>query len=911
MKNDWILWVSTAMASVALVSSGCDGCRTTPDDHDADGMAFVDAGRDEGAEPLDTGAEDVGFRPDGGDDMGRSGVSIEGLSAPATVRFDEHGVLHVRCATDEDCFAVQGYFHARHRFGQMDLNRRVATGRISTLVGNLAVDFDETMRLLLSTRDGEPLADAMWEATSPEGKALISAYTRGVNAWLEDLASGRNGAKLPDEYDFPLLQSDTIFAWTETDSIAAALLIVDALSNRSESDLLEGEIHALLTPDQAFDFLAGPSVTGVTTLGVAGETFGSNVGLQRRPSTEGLAVASARLRTAVPLMRRAAARLRHADEMRGLDRSRAGSNGWLLSGERTASGFPILANDPHLDVSNPNIWYFSELDAATEGEGSHVTGVSLPGFPGVILGHNERVAWGSTTSYWDLSDVYVEELTADGKGVVFDGGVVPIVERDVEFEIPGADPEIRTLRWVPHHGPILAYDPAEGTAISLRWTGNDARTDADAILSLRKAASVEEVRASLEGVTTLNQSWMAADVAGNIAWMPFDDVPRRPWASLETPPWAPLPGDGTAEWEAPYATAELPQTTNPATGVVITANNDHTGATLDGDPTNQTYGYLQKPGESTGYRIGRIAALLDAAPMQTPSDSMEIQYDHYVAARDAIVPPVQTVVQAAATPPSAAVAELLATLGAWDGTCPTGLAGNEPDSAPATDDAELDASAGCVAFHTLFVELGAGVFADELADVDFTTHHLTQPVAQTLSLLMSRPQDLRYGDSWFDDVATPEVETREVTVLAALERAAGTVAELYPDASSPRDWTWGTHHALRLPANLLDSINVMRFNGPEAAAPGGLLSVNVATPDAFSTDDFRFTHAASMRHVVELRPDGLVSHWAMPGGQHHFRDSPHYLDLLPGWLEGVYFEMPFAPEDVDAAAVETADVTPR
>lgn len=875
-----------------------------------------DAGSDVGS---NNGAEDAGVDsgsdladPDTPPDMPEDpeGFFIEGLSAPVTARFDEWGVLHLECQTDADCAAAQGYFHAAHRFSQMDLQRRVATGRVATLVGNLALDFDESMRLLLSTREGTPLAEAMWEAADGDVKEMITAYTAGVNAWLADLDRSRNGAKLSDEYEFELIQTDVIPPWTETDSIAAALLLLERLSNQSSYDILRAEAAVNLTPDQAFDILGVMSATQVATVPASGETHPSTM-LQRFPDVGQLGLALERLRDSREILGKARERLEALYAFRGEHRRHNGSNNWVVAGSNTASGKPLLANDPHLDLSNPTLWYLVEIDSKTNGSGSyHMTGASFPGIPGILIGHNDSVAWGVTTAFLDLSDVYVEELNADGSAVMFNGQEVPILEIEVSFEVARSAPVTRTLRYVPHHGPIIAYDAAGGEAVSLRWTGNDARTDVNAFFRLGKATNVDEARAAIEQATSTNQNFVVADLSGDIAWYPYSALHERPWASLALPPWMPLPGDGTAEWGDPVAYADLPQMRNPAAGFIATANNDMTGATFDGDPTNEPYPYLQDSGEIAGFRIERIVEVLNQSTQHTAQSMQDLQYDTYIGFRDFILPAVRAVVEADPTALSADATTLWSTLDTWDGTCPTGLAGHEPDAAKSTDAAESAASIGCFAFHTLQVALAEAAFVDELGEADITELEIGLEVLRTSAILLDDPTRLRGGESYWDDVSTPAVETKEEMIRKSLDDAFAALVEI-TGSPTPDDWRWGAHHVVLLPASLLSDAGVKKFNAGPFAAPGGSLSVNVANPESAFVNDYEYIHAASMRQVAEVTDDGIVSYWALPGGQRHFRDSPHYLDLMDEWLEGDFFRMPFTPQEVEAAAVETIVITPR
>lgn len=904
MKSKWI-WFA---AAATLAACNCDGENNNGD---------TDTGAADMMQPDEGGDEDMttpdGGEPDGGD-MGSDmnlpdGVSIPGLDGPVTVRFDEHGVLHTSCQTDADCFAAQGYYHAAHRFIQMDVQRRFTRGRISGLIGNAALGVDESMRAIMSTRDGEPLEQALWDGASEDTRAGITAYTRGVNAFLDDARNDRNGARLSEEYDLELIESAEIPAWDELDSIACGLLLLESLSNSSGGDLRRGEDYAELTADQAFDLLGTMSATQVATMPASGETYDRVQALTRWPDAAEMRPAMDRLRSRRAIVRDAYQRLSATEEFMQIAPQGRASNNWVLDGSKTASGNPLLANDPHLGLQNPALWYLVELDAKTNGTGEvHVAGVSLPGLPGILLGHNEEIAWGGTVVNFDVADVYLESLTADGSAVNFDGGTVDIIEVEHEFEVARSNPVTRTLRFVPHHGPVLSYDADAGEAVSLRWTGNDARTDLDMFFGLFTASTVDDARTAIANSTSTNQNWIVADASGDIGWFPFNAVPERTWASLSMPPWLPLPGDGSAEWGDRIPVDDLPQMVNPTNGFIATANTDPFGAGFDGDPTNQPYGYLYSYGEFGGFREDAILRRIeDAGDAHTAEISRDMQGDTFLVLRDWIRPPVQTVIDDAGAGALSADAQTVwDTIADWDGTCPTGIDGRDPMGPKATEGAQ--ASIGCTAFHYVLYALTEGAFSDELSMT--RTDHDSLEALRTLVILLNDSTRLQAGDAYWDNTLTDgPPETEESIVLGAIETAAARLAEDF--SATPDDWRWGRVHTVLFFSNVLNDAGFVQYNEGPYAAPGGAYAINVATPRNASERDWGFSHGPSMRHVSDFTADGIVSWWTLPGGQRHFRDSPFYDSLLDDWLAADHFEMPFRAADVEAAAEETIMVAPR
>ena len=903
MRNASI-WLAATAALFAACSSDKDN-NVTPDSGTPD-MVATDMSTNNNTDVADLG------RPDeGAPDMAPPGVSVPGLSAPVTVRFDDQGVLHVACATAADCYAVQGYYHAAHRFGQMDILRRFTTGRLSALLGGFQgaiIEVDRAMRTLISTRDGQPLEQAMWEETGPAAQQAITAYTRGVNAWLADLSAGRNGADLPDEYKQPLVdQEAAVTPWTETDSIAVGLNLLDDLSNRSGAELQRGIDYPKLTATQAFDLLGTMSATQVSTMGASGETYDYVQALLRWPDADELNPALDRLRGRERLLTDAQRTLAALSLLSNPEPK--GSNNWVIGGSLTTSGEPILANDPHLGLSNPSLWYLVQIHASGGTDDVHTAGVSLPGVPGVVLGHNENIAWGATVVNMDLSDVYVEELTPDGSGVNFNGGTVPIVEVEHTFEVAREEAVTQTLRFVPHHGPVLSYDPDGGEAISLRWAANDARKTFDIFFGLATATTIEEARVAITNSASTNQNWVVADRNGDIAWFPFNALPERTWASLSLPPWLPLPGDGTAEWGPIIPPDDQPQMRNPTSGFIATANTDPTGATFDGDPTNEPFGYITVYGEFGGFRQDAIVKrIVDAGAAHTAEISRDMQGDNFLVLRDWVLPHLQTTVDDNPGVLSAQAQTLWSALETWDGDCPSGIDGRDP-TGPKTADATIAASSiGCAAFHFTLYELTDAAFADELAPTDVSTR--SAEAVRSIVVLLNDPGRLQGGDVYWDDVTTVDAtETRDEVILAALENAATVISAAL--GADPDDWRWGRAHTLTLSAPAFSLLSLTAYNEGPYAAPGGLLAINVANPNGSGIGGMGFSNGPSMRHVAEFTADGIRSYWTLPGGQRHFRDSPHYDDLLDDWFSATHFAMPFQPADVEAAAQETIEVVPR
>jgi penicillin amidase len=903
-----VLRRSTLPLVALLGFAACDdgGADDQPADTSGEETGSGDTGGDAAD---DTGADTVGDTAD--DTTLPDGISIPGLTREAKAHFDDKGVLHLDCATDADCAATLGYFHARDRFEQMDLRRRLTTGRISQLVGAAALSTDTRYRGLFLTRDGRYLEQAMLEYADEKTLELLEAYARGVNAWLADMRAGRNGAALSEEYGFALIREENIPDWQPSDSVASVVALVDNLTNSGEDDLAVSNLIAGLGRDLAYE-LVGPWSLDRTVVDAGYEARrGGTVGL---PSfAPGLSYGSW-----TGVMRAAMRDPNHLPV--SMRETIDGSNNWVIGPDKSASGNALLANDPHLTLSNPAIWYVAVIDAKTNGTGSwHAGGMTFAGLPAVLIGQNEDIAWGATTTYYDQADAYLETLTPDGGGVVFEGEPVPFIEVEHSFEVANAstgvlEPTPVTLRVVPHHGPVLSYDAAAGKAVSLRWTGNEMTTDLNFVASLNLASNIDEARAALENCTSVGQNWVVIDRQGNFGWLPYSNVPLRPWANRELTPWSALPGDGSAEWQGYYSFDDLPQLQNPEAGYIVTANNDMTGALEDGDATNDGYSPLQSSADF-GLRAGRIVQLLDAGGSTLTRDDMaRIAADTYLLAADILLPALEGAVDGVTLDPAdQALADRLLL---WDRTCPTGLATSDPEGAPSNDPDALDASVGCMIYHAYQQAARAATFDDNAAANSFatgegTTEWAGYPSTSAFLRYIAYPEQFDAAHNYWDDLSTPDaVETRGQILVAALAGARAQLESLFA-SDDPADWLWGRQHRVDLPADLFSTFGIDTYNNGPFANDGGYATVDVATPSAPGEGDFTHQAGPSMRLQCEASSAEVSCQYQLPGGQSQHRTSPNYEDHLPLWLNNTPRALVMDTAAAASTATQTLTISPR
>jgi len=582
-----------------------------------------------------------------------SSVHVPGLERSVRVRTDGSGIPHIFAVTDRSAMFMLGYLHARDRFFQMDLLRRQFDGTLAELVGEGALASDVQLRTLGLRRAAEASLPTLSETT----QAWLSAYADGVNAYLAQ-------NPLPPEYG--ALELTSARPWTPVDSVTIGKGLAFGLSfDLSDIDFTQ----ALLT------------FQGVGTMvGFDGTALFSEDTYRSAPfdPTTSLPIADAEPSTtasAAPAYLRQAAKLARAYRNRAEkvpalaralrpERDRQGSNWWVVSGDKTVSGSPILANDPHLALDNPSIFYEAgiRIDPRAGRPAMNAFGVTFPGVPGIVLGCNPWICWGATVNPMDVTDVYLEELAIDpGSGLPvgtrFEDTVEPLQIIPQTFRVnqigddqaddlvvaPVGPTEGGVTLVVPrrNHGPIVQVDlsdPANPTALSIQYTGWGATRELDAFQMFNRSRNLNEFRDAVQYFDVGSQNFGYADVAGNIAYFTSAEMPLREDLQLQNapdggvPPW--IIRDGTHqlhhEWladDAPGPTQslpyqilpadEMPHTVNPVQGFVLSANNDPVGTTVDNNPLNQLRPggglYYLNVGYASGFRAGRIRRLIEGA----------------------------------------------------------------------------------------------------------------------------------------------------------------------------------------------------------------------------------------------------------------------------------------------------------
>lgn len=968
-------------ACSALLLSACSDSESTP----GPSADATDAGGDEGTPDVigDLGPGEPDVEPDAPapaltftkpdwypdkDTDGDEVVALEGLEGAVRVFYDDRGIPHIYAASERDGALAQGYLTAQARLFQMHTLRLAASGRLGEVSGWSAVQGDVYLRMLGLRRVGEESVQQM-AVDEPEILQAFEWYSQGVNLYIDKV----NAGEVPPPQEVGIF-GVTLEPWTPTDIMAFARLQTWDLS----FDAQWNADRMLAMAQSLEDRFGGTALEGVTadvlnlapvwqtpTIGegeggaAMGEAYDIGPALAQ-PLYAGISAESWRR------MAEESARMQHLPHrmFSGGQMDATGSNNWVVSGDHTASGRPIVSNDPHLSLRNPSVWYHVHLNTALAGGDLNSNGVVFPGTPGIVLGQNDYASWGATVFYSDVTDVYIETLSADGQGVVFNGEDVPFEVHEESFEYLklGDDPCEKaaenhwiadlepvftesedgktcsltvTYKSVPHHGPVIPWslgmknEAGDDIVMTWRWTGFEPSNDAGAIYRLNRVTSPEGFREALDHFGVGAQNWIYGDTAGNIGWYPSHKLPiRANIAAGDTtyPPFLPMPGDGSAEWDGYVPRDELPQSFNPAKGYLVTANADPTGTTFDNNPFNDGHylGHYWTP----GFRQGRSSELVAAAVAKggiTAADMQAIQADHKSPMGAIIAPHVVAALDRInqTTPLTDRVQQARDILEEWadhDYLASNGVGATEGS-------AEAKAAVAASIFNVLQVRLVHNALGDEGLN-DLVLNGVRGMPDGGRARLLARMLDAAdtmatwddaLGESllWQDNSAGP-VDTptpaRDLLILTSLNEALDVLAD--PAAvdnaggfgtDDMSQWRWGALHTVKLRHNVLPIYDIP----PASELPNGFprhgdnFIVDASHPGMLDMD-FRFGSGPSIRGVYEMLD--VPERWCvLAGGQNEDARKDHYRDEMDLWVVNEAPLVPHALEDVVAAKQKVVD----
>ena len=948
--------------TIPLVLAGCPA----DDDEDTQADSVVADVAGDSEEPADTDTVEPLPSPDRpgwfpiADEAADEWVELPGLSAPVRILYDGLGIPHIYGANPVDLARAQGYVTAQNRLFQMHTLRMAGSGRLAELLGSDALVGDALLRTLRLRLTAEEMTKRT-KAEFPEAYGILEAFAAGANAWIDKVNAGQVPAPLE-----VTLFGITLDPWTVDDTLTITRL--------QTWDLGFGGI---LEPDDALsimrglqDTFGGTPLAGIvkdalnaTPVGATATIDGAGAG---KPGAGATSTGAPWLDS--PFYQRFTTEMleRHQSAQRDtlslphhvLRGEDYGSNNWVVSGAHTESGKPIVNNDPHLSLRNPAIMFQVHASDVLAGGEFEVSGINFAGAPGIVLGHNRKVAWGATVFFSDVTDVYLEDLSADGKSVLFEGKEVALVDRIEVFDyqkptdqpceaamvkwLPNLEPKVEStgdytcrvtlrIQEVPHHGPVLPWsygNDAQGKPVlmSWRWTGFEATDEMISLLELNKATNAEEVKAALDHFGVGAQNWVYGTTSGDIGWYPSHRLPIR--ANIAAgdyahPPFFPMPGDGTAEWDGFVPRSELPQAHNPQTGYIVTANADPTGTSFDNDLFNDGHylGFFWTAGLRMARASERVAAAVAKGGI-TPEDMMSIQADHHSNLGSRWTPALLAAIDAAADgsdPPAEArytadMVQARALLAEWDFEAPSGVG-----AAPGSTEARSAAAAALFNVWVTFIVDRA--LADE--GLDGPGDHLK---ARLLHRMITDQESMKtwdpaHGQSMiWDDQSTPDrVETRAEIMVLALADALSFLSN--PDSvgvakkggfgtKDMDQWRWGALHTLTLAHNVLPAYDIPSADDqPDGfPRPGDMFGVDACHP-GMGDRGFRYDHGPAVRHVMTLT-DPIVRFGAVPGGQSEAHASPHYADQMALWVKNEAPQIPFELADVLAARERTVDLFP-
>jgi len=819
---------------------------------------------------------------------------MPGLEQAVEVVRDRWGVPHIYARTVGDLFFAQGYVAAQDRLWQLDLWRRIAEGRLSEILGPAGVTRDTLARLLRYRGD----MNAEWQAYGPGAKAIIEAFARGINARIDEVLA--DPAQLPIEFQ---LTGSRPGSWTP--QVVISRMAGFIMTRNARTEVQRARLARNVGARRIAEFMpTDPPVPIVVPDGldldditddILALTAGAGETVDFAPLSE--RQASEPVPHLFGFARAASSRSASGEVTRcaaGDGPEAIGSNDWVVSGALTASGRPLVANDPHRTLMLPSLRYTVHLN----GPGWNVIGAGEPALPGVAAGHNDRIAFGFTIVGIDQQDLYVEYLDPDSHDrYLYRGAWEPIRIEHEQLLVRGQQPRKIELRFT-RHGPVLHVDAARHRAYALRWVGAEPGS-AGYLRSLviDTARNWDEFRSALDGWKVPSENLVYADVDGNIGWMAAGLAPVRPnWNGL-----LPVPGqDGKYEWDGFLEASKLPRLFNPRSGLIATANHN---ILPPGSPPSLGYEF------GAPFRFARILEVLDnrrEARRFTVADFERLQHDEtsLVARilREALRQAFADRSSGRAAPPSVAAQQAAKMLTTWN--------------------AVLGRESAAAALYEIWLPKLAASYLDAVIAPEDRAHVGNRlSTERILGLLtaagLARVDGERGFAAWVDGspragwaaVASRQglakgIRSRVMDVLtgSALEDAwREATARMGPD---PAGWAWGRIHRAAFGHPLASTTARAEVMSLGEVPRGG----DGTTPNATGNGP-RQTSGASYREVLDLADWDRSVTINVPGlsGQ---PESPHYGDLLPLWADGRYHPLPFSRGAVEKYAAERLRLVP-
>lgn len=753
-------------------------------------------------------------------------LRLAGLGAPVRIERDAQGIPTLQAASASDAYFALGVVHAQDRLWQLEMHRRIAAGRLAEVLGPGALETDRFIRALGVRR----AAAAQWQRLPPATQAVLQAYADGINAVL------REGGQAPaPEFLLLGLRPEP---WQPVDSMAWALMMAWDLGGNWSTELLRLRL-ALQMPVARINQLL-PPYPGEAPLASA-----DYAALYRGLGLDGAATVTA---------------WQHmADSAPESGVEGVGSNNWVLAGSRSATGHPLLANDPHLRLNTPALWYLARLQAP----GLRVAGATLPGTPGVLLGQNARIAWGYTNTGPDVQDLYLEQIDPqDASRYRTPEGWAAFEAATEVIKVKGGPEVVMTVRRS-RHGPIISdagtlpdmLGPAgrPAYALALRWTALDADNDAvSPALAMQGAASVREFFTATKGWVAPMQNMVVADADGHIGLIAPGRVPLRR-SDNDLHGLAPAPGwDARYDWAGWLPADETPRETDPARGFIATANQRITPA---------GYPHFLTSDWALPYRQQRIEQVLTSKSKHSLDDLAALQADQKSLAAPVLLP---WLLRARSAHPLAPAAR--AEMAGFDGSM------------------AADRAAPLI-FWAWQRQLAQAIFADDVSPALWQKSFAGRNLQDALEGVLRRDDA-----AWCDDRRTPLAESCAEQAGLALTQALVELQQLQGD--DPARWRWGHAHQVRAEHRPFSRVGLLAPLFELRAPVGGdTFSVNVARvglrPDSVTGERYLSEHGPSLRALYDLA-EPQQSRVMQSSGQSGIVFSPLYRNFLQPWLQVQY-----------------------
>lgn len=800
-------------------------------------------------------------------------VQIAGINQPVEILRDEYGVAHIYAHTPEDLFFAQGYVHAQDRFWQMEFQRRTGAGRLSEIFGEATLSTDRYLRHF-RFRD---LSEQTYNLLDEDGRGVIDAYSAGVNAYIGD----RSPSQLGLEFALLGLQGVKfdIEEWTSADSLIWAEMMIFDQSDQLRTELTNIDLLASVGLEM-YNHLR-PSYRDDRPVIIPSEELETS-SLFEPASSVGLG--EAEIRYLLELKGKLNGNGLPPQLAASGFMSFGGSNSFAISGDKTTTGKPLLANDPHMDVSMPSIWYEVGMHCVEKSAQCiyNFRGFSLVGVPGILIGHNDRIAWGLTNASFDAEDVFIERINPENPNQYqVNGTWVDMEIHREEIVVRGQDEPVVMFVRSTRNGVVatdymmdqtqfsFSEDGLELYALTYAWTALEPVQSIRAVLGVNRAQNWDDFVEALRYFDAGKQNWLYADVDGNIGFVMPGKVPIRAGGdgSLPVPGW-----NDDYRWVGFIPYDELPKTFNPEQGFIATANNPQIRA--------EVYPYLLSVSHDRGQRAQRITEMIE-------NDRDGISIEDLIA--------IQTDNQ------DLSALEILPYL--------KDLVFDDPDVSAARDrllnwDAQMHMDSPEAALYNIFwVQLIAETFHDQLPeDLYPSGNHATR---DTFYFLL---QDA--GNPWWDDITTPDrIEDRYAILVRAFEQAyAGGVKEFGRDFT---DWRWGDLHTTTFRNATLGSSGIGLieniFNRGPFATSG---SESVIQKTGWNANNpYQVTSIPALRQIVDL---GNLSDSLMiqSVGQSGHPMHPRYDDFIDLWRLFEYHPSNWSRADTESGDYDLLELKP-